>query len=119
MIVLEQGSEADGASSQEGRGSQARLRLQEASRRTGMDDVLKGFYSFSFRRQGTAMVESEKKFADSYKAAQMSMHNVVQNEQEYVMQIHALSTSLNVGCRTDSLMCLLCTKFPHKIRNKL
>ena len=43
------------------------------------------------------MVESEKKFADSYKAAQMSMHNVVQNEQEYVMQIHALSTSLNVG----------------------
>ena len=43
------------------------------------------------------MVESEKKFADSYKAAQQSMHNVIQNEQEYVMQIHALSTSLNVG----------------------
>ena len=43
------------------------------------------------------MVESEKKFADSYKAAQHSMHNVMQNEQEYVMQIHALSTSLNVG----------------------
>lgn len=42
------------------------------------------------------MVESEKKFADSYKAAQQSMHNVIQNEQEYVMQIHALSTSLNV-----------------------
>ena len=43
------------------------------------------------------MVEAEKKFADSYKAAQQSMHNVIQNEQEYVMQIHALSTSLNVG----------------------
>ena len=39
MIVLEQGSEADGASPKEGRGSQTRLRLQEASRRTGMDDL--------------------------------------------------------------------------------
>ena len=38
MIVLEQGSEADGASPQEGRGSQARLRLQEAARGTGQDD---------------------------------------------------------------------------------
>ena len=37
MIVLEQGSEADGASPQEARGSQARLRLQEATRGTGMD----------------------------------------------------------------------------------
>ena len=35
MIVLEQGSEADGASPQEARGSQARLRLQEATRGTG------------------------------------------------------------------------------------
>ena len=38
MIVLEQGSEADGASPQEGRGSQARLRLQEAARGAGQDD---------------------------------------------------------------------------------
>ena len=37
MIVLEQGSEADGASPQEGRGSQARLRLQEAARGTGQN----------------------------------------------------------------------------------
>ena len=42
-------------------------------------------------------VEAEKKFADSYQAAQLSMHSVMENEQEYVMQIHALSTSLNVG----------------------
>ena len=35
MIVLEQGSEADGPSSQEGRRSQARLRLQEAARGAG------------------------------------------------------------------------------------
>ena len=56
------------------------------------------------------MVEAEKKFADSYKAAQQSMHNVIQNEQEYVMQIHALSTSLNVGFwkkKTFFAMCLL------------
>ena len=39
MIILEQGSEADGASPKEGRGSQTRLRLQEASRRTGMADL--------------------------------------------------------------------------------
>ena len=37
MIVLEQGSEADGASPQEARGSQARLRLQEATWGTGQD----------------------------------------------------------------------------------
>ena len=42
------------------------------------------------------MVESEKKFAESYKAAQMSMNNVMMNEQEYIMQVAALSTSLNV-----------------------
>ena len=64
--------------------------------------------------QGTGMVESEKKFAESYKvsktilslsqkkcvvlqAAQLSMNNVMENEQEYIMQINALSTSLNVG----------------------
>merc|ERR1711983_729657 len=50
---------------------------------------------------GTGMVESEKKFAESYKAAQLSMNNVMENEQEYIMQIHALSTSLNdyhLGC---------------------
>ena len=55
------------------------------------------FLQCLFSCQGTGMVESEKKFADSYKAAQHAMHNVIQNEQEYVMQIHALSTSLNVG----------------------
>ena len=32
MTVLEQGSEADGASPQEGRGAQAGLRLQEEAR---------------------------------------------------------------------------------------
>ena len=35
MTVLEQGSEADGASPQEGRGAQAGLRLQEAARGAG------------------------------------------------------------------------------------
>ena len=35
MIVLEQGSEADGSSPKEGRRSQARLRLQEAARGAG------------------------------------------------------------------------------------
>lgn len=51
--------------------------------------------------QGTGMVESEKKFADSYKAAQLSMNSVIENESEYVMQISALSNSLNdyhMGC---------------------
>ena len=35
MTVLEQGSEADGASPQEGRGAQAGLRLQEEARNSG------------------------------------------------------------------------------------
>ena len=62
------------------------------------DEYFKSNFSpMFFSCQGTGMVESEKKFADSYKAAQHAMHNVIQNEQEYVMQIHALSTSLNVG----------------------
>ena len=46
--------------------------------------------------QGTGMVDAERKFAESYKAAQLSMNNVMQNEQEYIMQVSALTTSLNV-----------------------
>ena len=35
-----------------------------------------------------------------FQAAQLSMNNVMENEQEYIMQINALSTSLNVGTYT-------------------
>ena len=71
------------------------------------------------------MVESEKKFADSYKvilifisirllkifpcsqAAQLSMNNVMQNEGEYVMQISALTSSLNVSKNISADLYLL------------
>ena len=63
--------------------------------------------------QGTDLVDAERKFADSYQvprrfrrcilqfritlqSAQLSMNSVIQNEQEYIMQVSALTSSLNV-----------------------
>lgn len=53
--------------------------------------------------QGEELQEAERKFADSYQSGQMAMNNVLQNDAEYIMQIAALSSSLNdyhTGCVT-------------------
>jgi len=53
--------------------------------------------------QGGELNDAERKFAESYQASQLSMHSVLQNDTEYIMQVAALSSSLNdyhAGCVT-------------------
>merc|ERR1719205_51626 len=45
--------------------------------------------------QGGELQDAERKFAESYKSSQLAMHNVLQNDSEYIMQLAALSSSLN------------------------
>jgi len=53
--------------------------------------------------QGGELQDAERKFADSYKSSQVQMNNVLVNDAEYIMQLAALSSSLNdyhSGCVT-------------------
>ena len=95
FLSPEQRPQADGSLEEEGRRAQAGLRLQEEARHAGHgyggvgEKVCRLLQSISIcpRRPGSNIM---------FEAAQLSMNNVMQNEGEYVMQISALTSSLNV-----------------------
>ena len=100
FVWSEQGPEADGSPQEEGCGTQAGLRLQEEARNSGDGNGRVGKEVCGFLQSNSCLNLNSLhllRIFQCMQAAQLSMNNVMQNEGEYVMQISALTSSLNVS----------------------